>query len=108
MVTRQSRRSSCRRPSSSTGRTGEPSWGVWAAAPPGIRFHGPPTIPEVIMQTVKFVHWQDGDAFLGYLLDYPDYWTQGDSPDDLTDHLADLYQELSSGELPGIRKVDEW
>jgi hypothetical protein len=29
------------------------------------------------MQTVKFVHWQDGDHFLGYLLDYPDYWTQG-------------------------------
>ena len=23
------------------------------------------------MQTIKFVHWQDGDAFLGYLLDYP-------------------------------------
>ena len=44
------------------------------------------------MQTVKFVHWQDGDAFLGYLLDYPDYWTQGDSLDDLKNHLADLYQ----------------
>jgi hypothetical protein len=28
------------------------------------------------MQTVKFVHWQDGDAFFGYLLDYPDYWTE--------------------------------
>jgi hypothetical protein len=31
------------------------------------------------MQSIKFVHWQDGDAFLGYLLDYPDYWTQGNS-----------------------------
>lgn len=34
------------------------------------------------MQTIQFVHWQDGDAFLGYLLDYPDYWTQGDSLDE--------------------------
>ena len=66
-----------------------------------------PTVPEVTMQTVKFIHWQDGDAFLGYLLDYPDYWTQGDSLDDLKDHLVDLYQDLTSGELPGIRKVDE-
>ncbi len=50
------------------------------------------------MQTIKFVHWQDGDAFLGYLLD---------SLDDLKDHLADLYRDLTSGELPGIRRVDE-
>jgi len=25
------------------------------------------------MQVAKFVHWQDGDMFLGYLMDYPDY-----------------------------------
>ena len=59
------------------------------------------------MQSIKFVHWQDGNVFLGYLLDYPDYWTQGESLDDLKAHLLDLYQDLTSGELPGIRKVDE-
>jgi hypothetical protein len=59
------------------------------------------------MQTLKFVHWQDGDDFLGYLLDYPDYWTQGDSMDDLKGHLVDLYRDLTSSELSGIRKVDE-
>ena len=59
------------------------------------------------MQTIKFVHRQDGDAFLGYLLDYPDSWTQGGSLDDLKDHLADLYRDLTSVELPGIREVDE-
>lgn len=57
------------------------------------------------MQTIKYVHWQDGDSFLGYLLDYPDDWTQGDSLDDLKEHLVDLYRDLTSGELPGIRKV---
>jgi predicted RNase H-like HicB family nuclease len=59
------------------------------------------------MQTVKFVYWQEEGAWLGYLQDYPDYWTQGETLDDLKDHLKDLYRDLTSGELPGIRKVDE-
>jgi hypothetical protein len=57
------------------------------------------------MVTVKYVCWQDGDAWLGYLQDYPDYWTQGESIDDLKDHLRDLYQDLTSGSIPGVRKV---
>ena len=59
------------------------------------------------MQTIKFVHWQEDDAWLGYLQDYPDYWTQGESFDDLLAHLRDLYLDLTSGQLSGIRKVDE-
>jgi hypothetical protein len=59
------------------------------------------------MVTVKYVFWQDGDAWLGYLQDYPDYWTQGESIDDLKDHLRDLYQDLTSGAIPGVRKVDD-
>jgi hypothetical protein len=37
----------------------------------------------------------------------PDYWTQGETLDDLKDHLRDLYHDLTRGELLGIRKVDE-
>jgi len=59
------------------------------------------------MQTLKFVQWREGDAYLGYLADYPDYWTQGESLEDLKEHLVDLYRDLTSGELPGIRKVEE-
>ncbi len=59
------------------------------------------------MQTVKFVYWQQDRAWLGYLQDYPDYWTQGETLDDLKEHLRDLHADLTSGELPGIRKVDE-
>ena len=33
----------------------------------------------------------------------PDYWTQGVSFEDLKDHLADLYQDLTSGEIFGVR-----
>ena len=59
------------------------------------------------MQTVKYIHWQDGDAWLGYLEDYPDYWTQGESLADLHEHLRDLYDDLTGGQIPGTRKVGE-
>lgn len=58
------------------------------------------------MRTVKFVHWQDDDMFLGYLMDYPDYWTQGETLEELKENLIDLYKDLASGEFGGIRKVD--
>jgi hypothetical protein len=59
------------------------------------------------MQSAKYVHWQEGEHFIGYFVEYPDYWTQGDSMDDLKEHLVDLYRDLVSGQIPGIRKVDE-
>ena len=59
------------------------------------------------MQKVKIVYWQEDKAWQGYLQDYPDYWTQGESFEDLKRHLRDLYQDVSSGEIPGIRKVGE-
>lgn len=59
------------------------------------------------MLTAKFVYWREGKVWVGYLQDYPDYWTQGKSFKDLKEHLKDLYEDLTSGELPGIRKVDD-
>jgi hypothetical protein len=59
------------------------------------------------MQTTQFVYWEEDGAWLGYLHEYPDYWTQGETLDDLKDHLRDLYTDLTSGDLPGIRKMDE-
>ena len=59
------------------------------------------------MQTVKIVVWEEGDGWLGYLVDYPNYWTQGDTLDDLKAHLKDLFDDITSGQIPGIRKVEE-
>jgi predicted RNase H-like HicB family nuclease len=56
------------------------------------------------MSTLKFVHWQDGDFWLGYLQDYPDYWTQGESLNDLKDHLRDLYEDLTNGQTTSRRR----
>ncbi len=52
------------------------------------------------MQTVKYVHWKEDGGWLGYLQDYPDYWTQGETLDDLLDHLRDLYLDLDGGHVP--------
>ena len=59
------------------------------------------------MTTVKFVYWQADGIWIGYLQDYPDYWTQGETLADLKDHLRDLYRDLSAGVVTGVRKVEE-
>jgi predicted RNase H-like HicB family nuclease len=59
------------------------------------------------MNTVKIIYWQEGNLWLGYLQDYPDYWTQGRTLDDLKDHLLDLYKDVTGGEPSGIRKLDD-
>jgi hypothetical protein len=59
------------------------------------------------MQTIKFIFWEEDGAWLGYLQDYPDYWTQGETLDDLKEHLRDLYRDVTSGQLLGVRKLEE-
>ncbi|WP_448572065.1 hypothetical protein [Trichothermofontia sp.] len=44
------------------------------------------------MQKGKFIYWQDGDLWLGYLEAYPDYWTQAKTKFELRENLLDLYQ----------------
>ena len=48
------------------------------------------------MQTVKYVYWQEEGDWLGYFTEYPDYWTQGESLEDLLEHLRDLHADLTS------------
>jgi len=58
--------------------------------------------------TPKFTWWQlDVGLFLVFLHDSPDHWTQGESLQDLKDHLRDLYETFSSGAILGIKKVEE-
>jgi predicted RNase H-like HicB family nuclease len=55
----------------------------------------------------KYVYWKDEDAWLGYLEEFPDYWTQGKTQDELKENLVDLYKELSSGTIPNVLRVAE-
>ena len=43
-----------------------------------------------LVMTVRFVYWQENGDWLGYIEEFTDYWTQGESLDDLKDHLRDL------------------
>ena len=52
-------------------------------------------------EVARFTYWQDGDAWLGYLDDFPDYLTQGEF-DDLKAHRLSLYEDLVSGEIPCV------
>jgi predicted RNase H-like HicB family nuclease len=61
----------------------------------------------IVMITQRYIYWQDDDAWLGYLEEFPDYWTQGESEAELKEHLIDLYKELISGAIPNVRRVAE-
>jgi predicted RNase H-like HicB family nuclease len=59
------------------------------------------------MKTLKFTYWKDGNFYLGFLNDYPDYQTQGSSKEELVSNLKSLLADLESGEVPHIRKVED-
>ena len=59
------------------------------------------------MKTVQYTFWQDGEFFIGFLNEYPDYETQGYSKDELLENLKDLLTDIESGEIPFIKKVEE-
>lgn len=59
------------------------------------------------MKTTRFVYWKEDEMWLGYLEDYPDYMTQGDSLEELQENLKDIFGDLTGGHIPGVRKVAE-
>jgi predicted RNase H-like HicB family nuclease len=59
------------------------------------------------MDRVRYVQWQEGGMWLGYFEQFPDYITQGETLAELEENLRDLWRDLTSGEIPGIRRVSE-
>ena len=59
------------------------------------------------MKTIRYVYWQDNDMWLGYLEDYPDYRTQGESLEELQENLKDIYQDVTSGVIPNVKHVGD-
>jgi predicted RNase H-like HicB family nuclease len=41
---------------------------------------------------LDYTYWQDGDFFVGYINDYPDDSTQGETLEDLEDALREVYE----------------
>ncbi len=59
------------------------------------------------METRKYVYWQENSMWVGYLEEYPDYMTQGETLEELKENLKDIYKELISGEIQHVRRVAE-
>ncbi|MBF0540346.1 MAG: type II toxin-antitoxin system HicB family antitoxin [Nitrospirae bacterium] len=53
---------------------------------------------------MKYTYWQDKDMWLGYIEEYPDYMTQEMSLSELQDNLKDIFNELTSENIPCGRK----
>jgi predicted RNase H-like HicB family nuclease len=51
----------------------------------------------ITMERKKYVFWQADDMWLGYLDEYPDYMTQGETLEELKENLMDIFNELNSG-----------
>jgi predicted RNase H-like HicB family nuclease len=52
---------------------------------------------------IEYTYWQDDDMWLGYLDEYPDYITQGETMDELNENLTDIFKELTGGNIPAVR-----
>jgi hypothetical protein len=59
------------------------------------------------MDKSRYVYWKNGKFWLGYLEEYPDYMTQGKALKELQENLKDIYKDLTSGKIPGARRVGE-
>lgn len=59
------------------------------------------------MTTQGLTYWQDGNLWLRFLDAYPDNITQGETLDALKENLAYLYNVMTSGDVPYIRRHAE-
>ncbi len=59
------------------------------------------------MKLIEYTFWKDGEFYLGYLNEYPDYQTQGYSKEELIENLQDLLKDFESKEIPFVRKVEQ-
>ena len=55
----------------------------------------------------RYIYWQDDDMWIGYLEEFPDYWTQGETLEELKENLRDIHYELSSGTIANVRRADD-
>ena len=45
------------------------------------------------MKSIRYIYWQEDEMWLGYLEEFPDYRTQGESLEELQENLKDIYAE---------------
>jgi len=56
------------------------------------------------MKKKRYIYWHDENMWIGFMEEYPDYLTQGETLEELKANLRDLYNDLNSGSIPNVRK----
>jgi predicted RNase H-like HicB family nuclease len=59
------------------------------------------------MPTVTMVYWKGERFWLGKLLEHPEIMSQGDTLEDLEEHLKDAYRLLVLDDVPADAQVKE-
>ena len=57
------------------------------------------------MEELRFTYYKGDKFWIGYLEEFPDYETQGETLEELKENLKDIYKELTSGSIPHVRRV---
>jgi len=55
----------------------------------------------------KYIFYQEEGMFIGWLEEYPDYRTQGETLDELKENLLEIYRWLTNGTIPQVHQVGE-
>lgn len=59
------------------------------------------------MKNLSYTWWKDDHHYIGFLNDFPDYETQGESAAELENNLREIYMDIQSGDIPFIRHISE-
>jgi predicted RNase H-like HicB family nuclease len=59
------------------------------------------------MEKKKFVYHEEATMLVGWLEEFPDYRTQGETLEELQENLKDIYAELTGGSIPSVRRIGE-
>jgi len=59
------------------------------------------------MDRIKFIYYNEDDMWIGWLEEYPDYRSQGETLDELKENLKDIYQDITDGKIPHVRRRGE-
>lgn len=59
------------------------------------------------MNKKKYVYFNDNGMWIGYLEEFPDYMTQGETLKELQENLKDIYNDLTSGSIPCVHHIGE-
>ena len=49
---------------------------------------------------ISIVYKEDDGCFVGHLMEYPDYESQGNSLDELKQNLLEIYSDIKKGLVP--------